>query len=35
MHELTEWKNRDCDLVGASVFLTSEEVKQAREEDSI
>jgi len=35
MHELTEWKNRDGDLVGASVFLTAEEVKEAREEGSI
>ncbi|WP_268893122.1 hypothetical protein [Salinirussus salinus] len=35
MHELMEWKNRDGDLVGASVFLTTEEVKEAREEGSI
>ena len=35
MHELTEWKDRDDDLIGASVFLTAEEVKEAREEGSI
>jgi hypothetical protein len=27
MHELTEWKDRDDELVGTSVFLTAEEVK--------
>jgi hypothetical protein len=35
MHELTEWKDRDDDLVGASLFLTAEEVKEARKEVSI
>jgi hypothetical protein len=35
MHELTEWKDRDDDLVGASLFLTAEEVKEARKEGSI
>lgn len=35
MHELTEWKNRDDELVGASIFLTVEQVKEARKEGSI
>lgn len=35
MHELTEWKDRDDELVGASVFLTAEEVKEARENGEI
>jgi len=35
MRELTELKNRDDDLIGASVFLTAEEVKEARKEGSI
>jgi len=35
MHELTEWKNRDDDLIGAPIFLTAEEVKEARETGSI
>jgi len=35
MHELTEWIDRDDELVGASVFLTAEEVKEAREKGSI
>ena len=35
MHELTEWKDRDDDLVGASLFLTAEEVKEARKEGPI
>ena len=35
MHELTEWMDRNDELVGASVFLTAEEVKEAREEGSV
>ena len=35
MHELTEWKDREGNLVGASVFLMAEEVKEAREKESI
>jgi hypothetical protein len=35
MHKLTEWKDRDDDLVGASIFLTAEEVKEARRKGSI
>jgi hypothetical protein len=35
MHELTEWKDRDNDLVGASLFLMAPEVKEARKEGSI
>jgi len=35
MHELTEWKDRDDDFLGASVFLTAEEVKEALEKGSV
>lgn len=35
MHDLNEWKNREDDLIGASVFLTAEEVREAREEGTI
>lgn len=35
MHKLTEWKDRDDDLIGASIFLTAEEVQEARKEGSI
>jgi hypothetical protein len=35
MHELTEWNDRDDELVGASLFLTAEEVKEAREQGSV
>lgn len=34
IHELTEWKNRDDDLIGVSILLTAEEVKKARKEGS-
>lgn len=35
MHDLNEWTNREGDLIGASVFLTAEEVKVARESGEI
>lgn len=35
MHDLNEWTNRESDLIGASVFLTGEEVEEAREDGSI
>lgn len=35
MHELTEWKSRNDDLISSSLFLTVEEVKEARKESSI
>ena len=35
MHELAEWKDRDDDLVGGSVFSPAEEVQEARKEGSI
>jgi len=31
---LNEWNNREGELIGASVFLTAEEVQEAREEGS-
>ena len=34
MHDLNEWNNREGELIGASVFLTAEEVQEAREEGS-
>jgi hypothetical protein len=35
MHEISEWKNREGELMGASIFLTAEEVKEARENGDI
>ncbi|MFB6103594.1 MAG: hypothetical protein ABEJ57_00720 [Halobacteriaceae archaeon] len=35
MHELNEWRNREGDLVGASVFLTPEDVEEVREEGRV
>lgn len=35
MHELTEWKDRDDELIGASVFLTAKEVKEVRKKGSM
>ena len=35
MHELNEYRSRNGDLVGATVFLTTEAVKTIREEGSI
>jgi hypothetical protein len=35
MHELNEWTNREGDLIGASVFLTAEEIQEARENGKI
>lgn len=35
MHDLNEWKNREGELIGASVFLTAEEVKEAREKERV
>ena len=35
MHDLNEWKNREGELIGAAVFLTAEEVREAREEGII
>ena len=35
MHELNEYRSRNGDLVGATVFLTAEEVTTVREEGSI
>jgi len=35
MHDLNERENREGELVGASVFLTAEEVKEARENGEI
>jgi len=35
MHDLNEWRNREGDLIGASVLLTPEEVRKAREDGSI
>jgi hypothetical protein len=35
MHDLNEWKNRDGELIGASVFLEPGEVKEARENGEI
>jgi hypothetical protein len=31
MHNLTEWRNREGELIGASVFLMADEVKEAHE----
>jgi len=35
MHDLNKWKNREGDLVGVSIFLTAEEVKEIRESGEI
>jgi len=35
MHDLNEWKNREGELIGASVFLTAEEIKEAREKGKV
>lgn len=35
MHNVNEWTDRDGDLIGAAVFLTAEEVKDARMNGSI
>ena len=35
MHDLNEWKNQEGDPIGASVFLTAEEVREAREEGTV
>lgn len=35
MHKLAEWKHRDDALIGASIFLTAEGIKEARKEGSV
>ena len=35
MHELNEYRSRNDDLIGATIFLTAEEVKTVREEGAI
>lgn len=35
MHDLNEWENREGELIGGSVLLTAEEVKEARQKGSI
>lgn len=35
MHNLNEWTNREGDPIGASIFLTAEEVKEARKDGEI
>jgi len=35
MHNVNEWTDRDGDLIGAAVFLTAEEVKDARKKGTI
>ncbi len=35
MHNLNEWKDREGKLIGASVFLTAEEVRKFRENGQV
>jgi len=34
-HEITPWRDRDGDIVGAPVFLSPDEVEEARETGSV
>lgn len=35
MHDLNEWRDREGNLIGASVFLTPDEVDKVRSKGSI
>jgi len=35
MHDLNEWKNEEGELIGASVLLTAEEIKEAHEKGRV
>jgi len=35
MHDLNELENREGELIGASVFLTAEEVEEARQKGKV
>jgi hypothetical protein len=35
MHDLNEWKNREGELMGASIFLTAKEIEEVRENGKI